>query len=119
VLRFAGRPLADGLGGLSFTTCLNLDRQLEGTNTATLVGLSLNVAREWDFVMKLNALMVRYIVNDVDEAIGLLHPSFGVSRLCPIGSIFRDSRAGEFAARIESTPRTRRGIATDAGRPQP
>src|SRR5215208_2716730 len=43
----------------------------------------------------------------------VLHPSSGVSRLRPIGSKFRNSRAGESADRAESTQGTRRGIATD------
>lgn len=43
--------------------------------------LSLNVARERGSIMKLNALMVRYIVNDVDEAIAFYthHLGFRVS----------------------------------------
>lgn len=73
--------MTEGPGGSSFTAWLSLDRQLEGTNTATLVGLSLKLARERDFIVKLNALMVRYIVNDVDKAIAFYthHLGFRVS----------------------------------------
>jgi hypothetical protein len=95
-----------------------LDLHLEGMNVAAFAYLSFNPFGEGVFVMKLNALMVRYIVNDVDAAVAFYSQRLGVSSHRSVGPILCDPLAREYATRAESTQGAWRGIATDARRPQ-
>ena len=68
--------------------------------------------------MKLNAVMVRYIVNDVDDAIAFYTKHLGFRVSAQSGPYFAILARENFQLVLSPTQRTRRGIATDAGRPQ-
>ena len=68
--------------------------------------------------MELNALMVRYIVNDVDAAIAFYGKNLGFRVTAQSGPLLRDSVAGEHAACAQSAEKARRRISTDARWPK-
>src|SRR6185295_6300658 len=57
-------------------------------NIAPLAGALFNASGQGDFTMKLNALMVRYIVNDVDAAVAFYSQHLGFRVTAQSGPAF-------------------------------